>query len=103
VSWKLHPRIRVSIDTRYESAFPPGLLEEHLAFYNAMGNWQSMLDRYPTDLVLSPAASPVVGKLARETRWTIVYEDEAWVLFAAAELALPHGQPMASRLTGSFP
>jgi hypothetical protein len=89
VAWKLHPRIKVSLDSRYETAFPPELLVQHIDFYDARDGWQRFLERYPTDVVLAPATAPVVRALATHTPWTLVYRDDAYVLFSRPGLVLP--------------
>jgi hypothetical protein len=103
VSWKLHPRIKVSLDSRYEVAFRPELLVEHLHFFDAEPGWRDFLETYPTDLVLAPASAPVVEALATQTPWTIVYRDDAYVLFARPGLALPALDRRGERLVGTFP
>lgn len=103
VSWKLHPHIKVSLDSRYEVAFPPELLVAHLDFFAARPGWRDFLDTYPTDLVLAPARAPVVDALATQTAWTIVYRDDAYVLLVRPGLALPARDRRGDRLVGTFP
>ncbi len=45
VSWKLFPNIKVSIDGRFEVAYPPGALAENHAFYQAESGWRDTLDK----------------------------------------------------------
>src|SRR6185295_14647307 len=103
VSWKLHPYIKVSLDSRYEVAFRPELLVAHLDFFAARRGWRDFLDAYPTDLVLAPAGAPVVDALATQSGWSIVYRDDAYVLFARAGLAFPPNDRRGHRLVGTFP
>jgi hypothetical protein len=103
VSWKLAPPIKVSLDTRYESAFPPRLLVEHLDFFAARPGWRETLERYPTDLVLAPAGASVVDVLATQAGWMAVYRDDAYVLFARPGLPLPRRDRRGERLAGTFP
>jgi hypothetical protein len=103
VSWKLHPLIKVSLDTRYEAAFRPELLVQHIDFFDARDGWQRLLERYPTDLVLARATVPVVHALATQTAWTIVYRDDAYVLFARPGLALPFVDERDRQIVGTFP
>jgi hypothetical protein len=103
VSWKLHPRIKVSLDSRYEVAYPPELLAEHLRFFAARPGWRDTLDRYPTDLVLAPTTAPVVEKMTTETSWTVAYRDDAYMLLARPGLALAPLDRRGERLVGTFP
>ena len=82
VSWRLHPAVRVSIDGRYEAAYAPALLAEHLAFYAAAPGWEDTLARYPTDLVLAPRRAAIVSRLDGLATWARAYEDDDWVVFA---------------------
>lgn len=59
VSWKLYPEVKVSIDSRYEVAYPIGALEEETAFYTAADNWESVLNKYNTHAVLIPTELPI--------------------------------------------
>jgi hypothetical protein len=103
VSWKLHPRIKVSLDSRYEVAFRPDLLVAHLDFFAARRGWRDFLDAYATDLVLAPAGAQVVDALTTQSGWSIVYRDDAYVLFARPGLALPPNDRRGHRLVGTFP
>jgi hypothetical protein len=104
VSWKLAPAVKVSLDSRYESAYPPALLEEHIAFFQARDGWQATLDRYPTDLVLAQTTMPIAARLSTQSSWTIVYRDDAYVVFARPGFAaLPFRDRRGERLAGTFP
>jgi hypothetical protein len=89
VIWKLHPRVRVSIDGRYEVAYQKGVLEENTAFYEAQPGWQETLSRYPTDAVLVARSAPLAGVLPSVPGWRRVYRDDAFELFARPGLSLP--------------
>jgi hypothetical protein len=82
VSWNLHPRVKVSIDSRYEVAYPPDRLLEHIRFYDAEPGWQDILTRYPTDLILVRHTDRVEEALATQTPWAVVYRDDAYTMFA---------------------
>ena len=88
VSWRLHPAVRVSIDGRFEAAYAPDLLAEHLAFYAAAPGWEDTLTRYPTDLILAPRRAAVVGRLDALAAWARAYEDDDWVVFARRDAGL---------------
>jgi hypothetical protein len=103
VSWKLHPAIKVSIDSRYEVAYRPELLLTHLDFFAARPGWRAFLEEHPTDLVLAPATAPVVQALTTQTPWTIVYRDDAYALFARPGLPLPYIDRRDHRNVGTFP
>jgi hypothetical protein len=103
VSWKLHPRVKVSLDSRYEVAYPPDALERNLQFYDGSADWRAILERDPTDLVLVPRTAPVAGELATQATWTRVYEDDAYVLFAKDHVGLPVENRRGTGLIGRLP
>ncbi len=87
VSWKLYPSVRVSIDSRYEVAYPPGAVEENVAFYRAQNDWRAVLNKYETDAILVPGFNSVLRELQHVIRtepefgWKCVYKDDAYWLF----------------------
>jgi hypothetical protein len=84
VLWRLGPNVKVSIDSRFEAAYPPGLLQEHLRFFSAQPGWQDLLVRYPADAVLVPRPAPVAAELeaSPNTRdaWPRVYQDATYAI-----------------------
>ena len=87
VSWRLYPAVKVSIDSRYETAFPPALVDENLRFYRAEGDWRQTLAKYPTDLVLTLREAPVASEL-RRVDWQRVYLDKRFEIFSRPGLSL---------------
>jgi hypothetical protein len=102
LSWKLFPLIRVSLDGRYEAAYPLSLVDEHLAFYAARPGWPEFLARYPSDLVLARRDAPIVGAMPAAS-WRLVYQDDVFVLLVRPGLQLPVVDRRGERLEGAFP
>ena len=91
VSWKLFPRIRVSMDSRFDVAYPEWLIPINESAYGT-GNWRAFVDKYPTDIILARRNSPMEGSLMGASRigaWKQVYRDGAYSLFARPALRLP--------------
>jgi hypothetical protein len=103
VTWKLAPNVKVSLDGRYEAAYPVRLLTEHSDFYDGRPGWPAMLDRYPTDVVLARRTAPVVDLLPRQTTWRLVYQDDEYVLFGRPGLGLPVSDRRGITLLGTYP
>lgn len=104
VLWKLHPEVRVSIDSRYEVAYPHAALVDHLDFYRATPRWRAVLAGMPgADLVLAERSMPVAPLLAREPGWSVVYDDDAWLVFARPGLTLPYQDRRGAWIEGTFP
>ena len=53
LSWRLAPRIKVSMDGRYEETYPDETFEMNRAlFYKVGANWDEMLRQYRVDFIL---------------------------------------------------
>lgn len=102
VSWKLYPAVRVSIDSRYEVAYPDAWVERSFLFYEGGAGWQSTLTAYPTDLVLTRKTAPVQSLLQR-LNWHSVYADAEFELFARPGLTLPVMDRDTTHFAGAFP
>jgi len=52
-AWRLHPKIKVSMDGRYEAAFPESTFQLNNNFYEKRGpDWDRLIRDYPVDFVL---------------------------------------------------
>lgn len=102
VSWRLYPAVRVSMDTRYEAAYPAPLVAEHFRFYNAAPGWQRTLAAYPTDLVLAPRRAAVAAAMP-QSGWSRVYVDGEFELWSRPGLKLAAADWTGRNLRGSFP
>jgi hypothetical protein len=103
VTWKLYPDVKVSMDGRYEVAYPPEALAENLDFYAAEPGWEQTLDKYPTDAVLVPTPMPVCTAIEDIDGWTRVYCDDTFEVYARRGLPLPVVDRRGQRFTGTFP
>ena len=103
ISWNLYPHVRVSMDSRYEVAYPEWLVQENIEFYRHAKNWRKVLARYPTDAVLVYRGSPLAGKMERQEGWHLTYQDDSFLIFAQNAVNLPREDGGASRSKGLFP
>ena len=101
-SWRLYPEVRVSIDSRYETAFRPVLLDENLRFYRAESDWRETLAKYPTDLVLTLREAPVAHELPG-IGWQTVYIDKKFEVFSRPGLSLPSRDDSEKNFEDVFP
>ena len=102
VSWRLFPAVKVSVDSRYDIAFPPSLVDESFRFYKAGPGWRETLAKYPTDLVLTLRKAAVAHRMP-DVGWKRVYADKWFELFARPGLDLPFRDGSAGDLWGTFP
>jgi hypothetical protein len=87
-TWKLYPRVRISIDGRYELVFSEKLLEETLGFYRGEPGWEKTLGAYKTDLVLVHRKERVAPSMSG-SGWSRVYSDTEYELYARPGVTLP--------------
>lgn len=103
VSWKLHPAVKVSLDSRYEVAYRDGLIDEHQDFFTASGDDLSLPDRYGADLVLVPVRTGLARKLPSRAEWTPCYLDDSYSIYQRAGGSLPVRDRRGERFEGVFP
>jgi hypothetical protein len=104
VQWKLHPKVLVSMDSRYEVAFAGETVVEQHEMFLAKPGWHDTLRRYPTDLVLSHVALPLTAELDVLPGWRTVYRDKMWRLYARDGVDLPNAPAAGSDIIwGEFP
>lgn len=114
VSWKLYPDVKVSVDSRFEVAYPVDWVLEVAMLYAGTEGWQDTLMRYPTDAVLVPRHSPLEKLLEQSVistqkeivlEWRKVYIDDGFSLFVRSEIAdgLPVIDNRGKPITASFP
>jgi hypothetical protein len=103
VSWKLHPRVLVSFDGRYEVAYADGAEQENHDFYLGRLGWREILERHPTDLVLAATDEAVAQRMGDVPGWTPVYRDDAWVIWKRPGLELPDRDRRGTVIAGTFP
>jgi hypothetical protein len=103
VTWKLYPNVRVSMDSRYEVAYPEWVVDENTRFYMAKNGWQRTLKAYPTDLVLVHKRLPLAKIMLQESGWEKVYTDKIFELYARPGLKLPVVDWTGRVFTGTFP
>lgn len=100
VSWKLYPNVRISMDSRYEVAYPEWMMTRNQLAYDT-GDWRTFVDAYPADVILARRNSPLESSLAHS--WTRVYRDGAYCLYARSGLNLPAVDRGDQTFTGSLP
>jgi hypothetical protein len=102
VSWKLYPAVKVSLDSRYEVAYPDPVVKGVFDFYSAEPGWLSTLMDSHTDAVLVPVDAAVRTEL-RKTEWHRVYVDQQFDIYTRPGLSSPAVDWSQSSFQGSFP
>jgi hypothetical protein len=102
VTWKLYPAALVSLDSRYEAAYPNWWVAEVQRFYDAQPGWKTTLSSLPTDVVLVQRAQPL-SAVIKATNWRRVYIDRSYEVYARPGLALPAVDFHDQAFPGRFP
>jgi hypothetical protein len=102
VSWRLYPAVEVSLDSRYEVAYPDAVVAQVFNFYAAGSGWRSTLTSFPTDAVLIPADAPI-ATLMPQTGWQRVYIDQQFQIYARSGSDLPIQDWRSTSFEGTFP
>jgi hypothetical protein len=102
VSWKLYPAVKVSLDSRYEVAYPDAIVKQIFDFYEGRPGWLSTLRDFPTDAVLIPREAPI-SRLMQETDWHRVYTDQQFQIYAPPRSPLQVQDWGSTLFQGVFP
>ncbi len=88
------PHLKVSLDGRFATVYPPQVVEDGFAFFRGDGAARNarLLDAYPTTLVLVPRG--VSTPLDERPQWRVLYADQVATLYGTA------GPPAAGRSEG---
>lgn len=104
VAWKLNPAVRVSLDSRYEVAYPPEALQRNLDTYAARPGWEErMSEQSTTDAVLLPVDGPLAAALPSLPGWTRVYRDDAFEIYLRPGRSLPAADRRGQVAVGTIP
>ena len=102
VSWRLYPAVKVSLDSRYEVAYPDTIVKQIFEFYEGRPDWLSTLREFPTDAVLIPRDAPI-SRLMQQTDWRRVYTDQQFQIYARPDSRLPAQDWSSTSFQGVFP
>ncbi len=88
-SWRLAPRIKVSMDGRYEETYPDKTFEmNHALFYKDGANWDELLRRYRVDFIIVELRTTLLQPNDLLSRgYEAVWSDDTSALLARRELA----------------
>ncbi|MDF1742580.1 MAG: hypothetical protein P1V19_02735 [Gimesia sp.] len=94
VIWQTFPDSRIAFDGRYRTVYSAELEQELVEFQKLNGQSRGptpLLDQYPTEILLLPAALKVQEYLKQRSDWVQIYEDQQATLWVKD---LPRFQPI---------
>ncbi len=83
--WHCAPASKVFIDSRYDLAYPLGVVRDYIMFIYGDAGAERVLARYPHDFVLLNTDCRGYGVMLRDKAWTLIYRDPVCALFARAD------------------
>ena len=89
VLWKLYPDVKVSLDSRYEVAYPAEVVDDQFKLYMGVGNWRGLLQKYKPDIILTRNVFPLSRNIHQLNDWSLVYYDTNWEIFLKAGFNWP--------------
>ncbi len=93
VIWHGAPGMKVFIDSRYDLAYPPTVVQDYLELASNLPGGSHTLAAYPHDFVLVQKNSPAAKLMDSQRDWRLIYSDDKARLYARANSA-------AARLKG---
>ena len=81
VIWKMHSKSKVSIDGRFRTVYPEEVITAHFDALRSKKGWTELLDKYPSDILLSKRN--VFSENMRKDRddWIYIYSDNLSMIF----------------------
>ena len=80
LTWRLYPKVLVSIDGRYGTLYPGSIRDDHLLFWGLTHD-MSVVDKYDTTHILVPASDAATLAALDALPWVRSYEDPIAVLY----------------------
>lgn len=85
-AYKLYPDNLIVMDGRYEEVYYDDLLTEMKDFHLARtDNWDSIIKKYKTDVIIIEKKYPAYKKLLAKTEWEEVFGDKKFAVFVPAD------------------
>ena len=87
--WKLYPDNKVSIDGRFDTVYPEEVINDHFNGMKSEKGWESLMEKYPTDIVLARRDSFSKRMInVSSDDWIYIYSDKISMIF------LKNGEPI---------
>ncbi len=103
VIWKLYPNVKVSMDSRYDVAYPEALCYQNERAFTDERNWSGFVEKYGADAVIVERGKRLDLHIPEVRSWKRVYRDSVFSLWAREGLQLPAVDIPTSRFEGKLP
>ena len=86
--WHLAPESKVFIDGRYDTVYPPQVLEDYFDFEAGTPHPERVLKAYKHDFAIVPPQTNQWVVMSRSPDWKLLYRDENAFLFAHSDFSI---------------
>ena len=73
--WKLYPGCKVSVDGRFRTVYPEPVIQAHFIPRNDQAGWKTLIEKYPSDIILSRQTPFYQALIEQGSKWIYVYSD----------------------------
>ena len=73
--WKLYPGCKVSVDGRFRTVYPEPVIQAHFIPRNDRAGWKALIEKYPSDIILSRQTPFFQALIEQGSEWIYVYSD----------------------------
>lgn len=87
VSYKLYPDNLIYMDGRYEEVYSDEVFDDLMNFEKDEKEWDLVLKKYPTEIILLNKSTPVYKKLIKFKEWVNIYDGNNYAIFIKKENA----------------
>lgn len=81
VAYKLYPNNLIFMDGRYEEVYNPELVTMLKKLHLVTDDWDAVLKKYPTDIMILENGYPIVEHLKTVKGWNVAYQGEDFTVF----------------------
>lgn len=74
--WNLYPDNKIAVDGRYEEVYSNAFINEVARFHYSGANWDDLLVKYHTDVILLPTNYDCYKQVLMIKNWKEIYKDE---------------------------
>jgi hypothetical protein len=79
--WHLFPQCRVSIDGRYDTAYPAEVIQDNWQFTWGGPQWRNLIENYPSEIALLMRRHGTHLRLFQDPEWQYIYSDPIALIF----------------------
>jgi len=80
-AWHLFPQCRVSIDGRYDTAYPLEVIQDNWQFTWGGSQWRNLVEKYPSEIALLMRRRGTHHRLFQDPEWQYIYSDPVALIF----------------------